>query len=384
LHLYDGIVLALLPVGESMSDSAASIRPTDAGRAGASSKTNVVELPTKAAAAVAARVMVIDDSPDVVSVLSRFLKNEGCTPIEAHSGKEGLAVLAENDVDLIFLDLMMPEMDGFEVFKALRSGSRNSEVPVIMMTARNDHEARVQAEQLGIREFLAKPVFRSQLTQKLRSVLHPEQAEHSNANGARNSLGSYVSFRNDLHDRVWSENWSNRFMRPGLLLIALFELASIACGAVLSPEVARRHLPLETLNAVAAFACVAFMWSSRFKSQWREGAVAFAFVILMAASLLSMATGHSEPLMMAIILLLLGAGALIPWNMRWQSALTLLCLIWFTTTAMWLPDAKPDGIDHWLALLAAAGLAQVGIARNEYQRRQFESRIVFAEGTPET
>ena len=56
----------------------------------------------------------------------------------------------------------------------------------------------------------------------------------------------------------------------------------------------------------------------------------------------------------------------------------------FMATSVWLPDAKPDGIDRYLPLLAAAGLAQVGIARNEYQRRQFESRIVFADGTPQT
>ncbi|HVN27800.1 MAG TPA: response regulator [Candidatus Binataceae bacterium] len=364
-----------------MTDSVANVRSADRARPGGSGKANVVELPSKATGGTIARVMVIDDSPDVVSVLSRFLKNEGCVPIEAHSGKEGLALLAEDDVDLIFLDLMMPEMDGFEVFKAIKTG-RNAHVPVIMMTARNDHDARDQAERLGIREFLSKPVFRSQLTQKLRAQLHPEPPEHP-AEGHHNSMGSYVHFRNDLHDRVWSENWSSRFMRPGLLMIALFEMASIASGAWLTPEIAARHLPFEILNAVAAFACVAFMWSARFRSQWREAGMAFAFVILMAASFLSMATQHSEPLMMAIVLMLLGAGALIPWNSRWQWSLTILCLGWFATTVMWMPDARTGALDRWLALIAAASLALVGIARNEYQRRQFESRIVFAEGTPE-
>ncbi len=368
-----------------MSDFVASVRPTDSGRAGLSGKPDGVEPTiTSSEHSVPARVMVIDDSPDVVSVLARFLKNEGCVSMEAHSGKEGLAMLADQDVDLIFLDLMMPEMDGFEVFKALKSGPRNTDVPVIMMTARNDRDARAKAEQLGIRDFLSKPVFRNQLTQKLKAQLHPEPVEHHAPVRHRNSLRSYISFRNDLHDRVWSENWSNRFMRPGLLLIALFELVSLASAILLSPTIAMRHRTFETLNAIAAFACVAFMWSSRFKSFWREAAVAFACVILMAASLLSMTTGETEPLMIAIILLLLGAGALVPWNSRWQLDLTLVCLLWFMTTALWLPDAKPGGFDRWLALLAAAGLAQVGIARNEYQRRQFESRIVFAEGTPET
>jgi CheY-like chemotaxis protein len=120
-----------------MSDLVPRVRPPDAGRTGAP---NLVELP--ATSAVAATVMVIDDSPDVVAVLSRFLKNEGCVTLEAHSGIEGLSLLADHDVDLVFLDLMMPDMDGFEVFQALRSGPRNAEVPVIMMTARSDQEAR--------------------------------------------------------------------------------------------------------------------------------------------------------------------------------------------------------------------------------------------------
>jgi hypothetical protein len=106
-------------------------------------------------------------------------------------------------------------------------------------------------------------------------------------------------------------------------------------------------------------------------------------VILMAASLLSTASAQSGPLLMATILLLLGSGALVPWTARWQWGLTLLCFTWFMTTSMWLPDARTHGVESWLALVAAAGLAQVGIARNEFQRRQFESRIVFADGTPE-
>jgi CheY-like chemotaxis protein len=368
-----------------MPDRVASVRPIDFGRAEDSGLPEAVKLLAKSfSKASAAKVLVIDDSPDIVAVISRFLKNEGCVAIEAHSGKEGLALLAANDVDLVFLDLMMPEMDGFDVYKALKSSTRNADVPVIMMTARNNHEARVEAERLGVRDILFKPIFRSQLIQKLRIHLHPEAAEHQRAGGLRHSLGSYVSFRNDLHDRVWSENWSNRFMRPGLLLIALFELASIESGALFSPEVAMRHLPLEILNAVAAFAWVAFMWSPRFRSQWREAAMAFALVILMAASLLSTASGRSEPLVVATILLLLGSGALVPWNARWQWGLTLLCFGWFLTTSTWLPDARSAGIESWLALVAAAGLAQVGIARNEYQRRQFESKIVFADGAQET
>lgn len=184
----------------------------------------------------------------------------------------------------------------------------------------------------------------------------------------------YLSMRTALHDEVWRENWTNRYMRPGLLLIALFELASIVASAMLSHS-NRAYLPFEAFNAVAAFACLLFMWTSRFEHQWRAVAFSFCVAILAAASYLSSVTHRTEPLLMAVMLLLFGAGALVPWNAKWQTALTAVCLGWFMVNAIWLPNGQPDSLDRWLALLAAAGLAQVGTARNEHQRREFESQV---------
>jgi hypothetical protein len=191
----------------------------------------------------------------------------------------------------------------------------------------------------------------------------------------------YMSFRTALHDEVWRENWTNRFMRPGLLLIALFELASIAASALLF-HTEGRYLPFEIFNAVAAFTCLWFMWTSRFEHQWRAVAFSFCVAILVAASYLSFITHRTEPLLMAVMLLLFGAGALVPWNAKWQTALTILCLSWFTLNAIWLPSSQPDSLDRWLALLAAAGLAQVGTARNEHQRREFESQVKVITNQP--
>jgi hypothetical protein len=131
----------------------------------------------------------------------------------------------------------------------------------------------------------------------------------------------YLSFRAALHDEVWRENWTSRYMRPGLLLIALFELASISVSALIL-HTDRRHLPFEVFNAVAAFACLLFLWTSRFEHQWRAVAFSFCVAILVAASYLSSLTHRSEPLLMAVMLLLFGAGALVPWNAKWQTALT--------------------------------------------------------------
>jgi hypothetical protein len=86
---------------------------------------------------------------------------------------------------------------------------------------------------------------------------------------------------------------------------------------------------------------------------------------------------------MAVMLLLFGAGALVPWNAKWQTALTVVCLSWFMINAIWLPNSQPDSLDRWLALLAAAGLAQVGTARNEHQRREFESQVKVIANQPQ-
>ncbi len=110
-----------------------------------------------------ARVMVVDDDPDTVTILSRHLRREGFFAVEANSGAECLKLAAESRIDVILLDLMMPEMDGFEVCRALKSKRETAEIPIVMVTARDDIDARAEAMRLGVSDFLAKPVNRRQL-----------------------------------------------------------------------------------------------------------------------------------------------------------------------------------------------------------------------------
>jgi DNA-binding response OmpR family regulator len=114
------------------------------------------------------RIMVVDDDADTVAVLSHYLRREGFTPIEASSGAECLRILADaGPVDVILLDLMMPDMDGFAVCRALKRNPVTAEIPIIMVTARDDLDARTEGIRQGISDFLAKPVLRKQLGNRI-------------------------------------------------------------------------------------------------------------------------------------------------------------------------------------------------------------------------
>jgi DNA-binding response OmpR family regulator len=118
-----------------------------------------------------AQIIVVDDDPDTVSILARHLQREGYAAIEAGSGQDCLRLLRDRTADLILLDLMMPGMDGFEVCRALKQNPRTAEIPIIMITARDDFDARAEGMRLGVSDFLAKPVFRRQLASRIRAQL---------------------------------------------------------------------------------------------------------------------------------------------------------------------------------------------------------------------
>src|SRR6202035_3467208 len=128
------------------------------------------------------QIMVVDDDPDTVSILARHLQREGFVAIEAISGTECLRIVHKHRIDVILLDLMMPEMDGFQVCRALKQDPETAEIPVIMITARDDLDARAEGMRLGVSDFLAKPVFRRQLANRIRAQL--DMAATARANEA--------------------------------------------------------------------------------------------------------------------------------------------------------------------------------------------------------
>jgi DNA-binding response OmpR family regulator len=113
---------------------------------------------------MARRILLIDDEQDIRSLLALILESAGYTINEAHSGKDGLAQLARESFDLVILDVMMPEMDGWEVCRQIKSRQQTRHIPVLILTVRAQPFDRVIGlEVVQADEYLTKPFDRQAL-----------------------------------------------------------------------------------------------------------------------------------------------------------------------------------------------------------------------------
>ena len=116
----------------------------------------------------AARVLVVDDEPMVRDVLSRYLQKEGFDVEVAEDGEQALAAFASSSPDLVLLDLMLPRIDGLEVFRRMREQSSTA---VIMLTAKGEETDRVVGLELGADDYVTKPFSPREVVARVRAVL---------------------------------------------------------------------------------------------------------------------------------------------------------------------------------------------------------------------
>lgn len=126
---------------------------------------------TAEVSAVAATILIVDDEPKNCRLLGALLRPEGYQTIMAASGEEALNIVAKHAPDLILLDIMMPGMDGYEVAKTIKANELTSHIPIIMLTAQIDRQARLDGLSAGAEEFLTKPVDRAELWLRVRNLL---------------------------------------------------------------------------------------------------------------------------------------------------------------------------------------------------------------------
>lgn len=123
------------------------------------------------------KLLVIDDDEKIISMLRRALAFEGYTVFTANNGLEGLKQIMEHDPDAIILDVMMPQLDGWEVCRRIRESG--SHTPVLMLTAKDEIADRVRGLDLGADDYLVKPFALEELLARVRVMLRRKASDKS-------------------------------------------------------------------------------------------------------------------------------------------------------------------------------------------------------------
>jgi len=120
-------------------------------------------------------IMVVDDHPDLVEIVRTMLEAKGYNVMCASSGQQLFAGLEELKPDLIFLDIMMPQMDGLEVLTRLKGNSNTASIPVILLTCKGQHEDVIGGYKTGADYYITKPFTSTQVLSGINLVLSGDQ-----------------------------------------------------------------------------------------------------------------------------------------------------------------------------------------------------------------
>ena len=131
---------------------------------------------------MAERILIIDDDARLAAMVSDYLAAAGFTVERRLTGQEGLDAAARGTSDAVILDLMLPDLDGFEVCRRLRAGS---DVPILMLTARGEDTDRIVGLELGADDYLAKPFNPRELLARIRAILRRRAGPRADANAMR-------------------------------------------------------------------------------------------------------------------------------------------------------------------------------------------------------
>lgn len=154
------------------------------------------ELNTKAI--YPATLLVVDDNPLNLQLISTLLRSKGYKPVIANSGINALKYLEQKTPDLILLDIMMPEMDGFEVCQNIKSQSRYADLPVIFLTAKNEVTDIVKGFSVGAVDFITKPFRSEEVLVRIHNHLALKQAKQKveEQNKTLKSLNETIALSN--------------------------------------------------------------------------------------------------------------------------------------------------------------------------------------------
>ena len=160
-------------VGKPMSGTVGLRWVGFSGRAGGQQAAQRITAEEREGASMDANktIMVVDDNPDIITIVKTILEGKGYTVLSASSGIELLNMLKTQKPDLIILDIMMPEMDGLEVLSRLKAVAETATIPVILLTAKVQYEDVLGGYKLGADYYITKPFTSTQLVNGINLLL---------------------------------------------------------------------------------------------------------------------------------------------------------------------------------------------------------------------
>jgi len=127
------------------------------------------------------RILVVDDEERIVRFIRLNLEQDGFLVVDAFTGRQAMEKLRQALPDLILLDVMLPDLDGFEVLRMIRE---NHDVPIIMLTAKTEEDDRVRGLELGADDYVTKPFSPRELVSRVRAVLRRTEKSREGKEGA--------------------------------------------------------------------------------------------------------------------------------------------------------------------------------------------------------
>ncbi len=195
------------------------------------------------------RVLVCDDDKEIVDAIEIYLRREDIDVVKAYNGKQALELLEEEEVQLVLLDIMMPEMDGIEATKAIREKSK---IPIILLSAKSEEKDKIQGLDIGADDYITKPFNAGELVARVKSNLR----RYTSLGGQKDENGSIIKIGgltiNDENKQVFVDDVFVR-LTPIEYNILLF--LSKNKGNVFSSPQIYEHIwnekPIDAENTVA-------------------------------------------------------------------------------------------------------------------------------------
>ena len=123
------------------------------------------------------KIMIVDDDPNIRELVSTLLKNDGFATCEAKDGRVAFEIIMEENPDLFIIDLMMPNMDGYELCRRLRQYYEN--LPILMLTAKSELPSKIKGFEAGADDYLTKPFEGDELLMRVRALMRRYKIESS-------------------------------------------------------------------------------------------------------------------------------------------------------------------------------------------------------------